>query len=192
MWRFIAYSHQNESYIGEERTPWWPMSTARTCPKQWTQNSNHGLSLYWRDTLWFGKSKEGWKTPCWETLLVWPPTATGVFNLLLHPVVILLTVTLICILLIIILYIRVWYMIKWHNFNHPKHTNQWITNSSASLSIYHGSITTQTINIQFMAQRQDYSVKARLIDYSHGVEHNCREERVKGGRMPGKEDGRGQ
>ncbi|KAK4806955.1 hypothetical protein QYF61_027347, partial [Mycteria americana] len=42
----------------------------------------------------------------WETLLGWSPTATGVFNLMLHPVVILLTLTLLCLLLIIILYIK--------------------------------------------------------------------------------------
>ncbi|KAK4811143.1 hypothetical protein QYF61_019774 [Mycteria americana] len=42
----------------------------------------------------------------WETLLGWSPTATGVFNLMLHPVVILLTLTLVCLLLIIILYIK--------------------------------------------------------------------------------------
>ena len=48
----------------------------------------------------------------WETLLGWSPTATGVFNLMLHPVVILLTLTLMCLLLIIILYIKVWHMIK--------------------------------------------------------------------------------
>ncbi|KAK4810466.1 hypothetical protein QYF61_004246 [Mycteria americana] len=38
----------------------------------------------------------------WETLLGWSQTATGVFNLMLHPVVILLTLTLVCLLLIII------------------------------------------------------------------------------------------
>ena len=46
----------------------------------------------------------------WEALLGWSLTATGGFNLMLQPVVILLI--LICLLLIIMLYIEVWYMIK--------------------------------------------------------------------------------
>lgn len=56
--------------------------------------------------------KKGGEHHWWETLLGWLPTATGVFNLMLHPVAILLTLTLICLLLIIIFYIKVWYMIK--------------------------------------------------------------------------------
>ncbi|KAK4825340.1 hypothetical protein QYF61_026859 [Mycteria americana] len=43
----------------------------------------------------------------WETLLGWPPTATGVFKFMLHPAVILPVLTLICLLLIIILYTKV-------------------------------------------------------------------------------------
>lgn len=49
---------------------------------------------------------------CWETLLEWAPTAMGVFNFILHTVVILLTLTLMCLLPVIILYIKFWYMIK--------------------------------------------------------------------------------
>ncbi|XP_076212573.1 LOW QUALITY PROTEIN: uncharacterized protein LOC143169181 [Aptenodytes patagonicus] len=54
--------------------------------------------------------KEDGEHHWWETLLGWSLAAKGVFNLMLHPVVILLT--LICLLLITMLYIKVWYMIK--------------------------------------------------------------------------------
>ncbi|KAK4832914.1 hypothetical protein QYF61_026557 [Mycteria americana] len=50
--------------------------------------------------------KEDGEHHWWETLLGWSPTAMGVFNLKLHPVVILLTLTLICLLLIIILFMK--------------------------------------------------------------------------------------
>lgn len=40
--KFTTYPHQNESCTGEEATKtWWPISTAGTCPKQWTKNSSH-------------------------------------------------------------------------------------------------------------------------------------------------------
>ncbi|XP_076194341.1 uncharacterized protein LOC143160464 [Aptenodytes patagonicus] len=48
----------------------------------------------------------------WETLLGWSPTATGVFNLMLHPIIVLLTLTVVCLLLVVILYTKVWYMMK--------------------------------------------------------------------------------
>ena len=41
----------------------------------------------------------------WETLLGWSPTATGIYNHVLHPVVVVLSLTVLCLLLTIILYI---------------------------------------------------------------------------------------
>lgn len=45
------------------------------------------------------------------TLLGWSPTATGIYNLLLHPVVIVLALSLFGLVLVIILYIRLWKLI---------------------------------------------------------------------------------
>ena len=47
----------------------------------------------------------------WETLLGWSPTATGIYNGMLHPVVVVLSLTVLCLLLTIILYRRLWKVI---------------------------------------------------------------------------------
>ena len=47
----------------------------------------------------------------WETLLGWSPTTTGIYNHVLHPVVVVFSLTVLCLLLTIILYIRVWKVI---------------------------------------------------------------------------------
>lgn len=49
----------------------------------------------------------------WETLLGWSSTATGIFNSVLHPIVILLILTFMCLLLVIVLYVKVWKMLRW-------------------------------------------------------------------------------
>uniref|UniRef100_A0A8C3PND6 Uncharacterized protein n=1 Tax=Calidris pygmaea TaxID=425635 RepID=A0A8C3PND6_9CHAR len=48
----------------------------------------------------------------WEILLGWSPTATGLFNRMLHPIVLLLILILICLMLIVMLYIKIWYLTK--------------------------------------------------------------------------------
>ncbi|XP_067170013.1 uncharacterized protein [Apteryx mantelli] len=47
----------------------------------------------------------------WETLLGWSPTATGIYNHMLHPVIVMLSLTMLCLLLTTILYIRLWRVI---------------------------------------------------------------------------------
>ncbi|XP_067164812.1 uncharacterized protein [Apteryx mantelli] len=44
----------------------------------------------------------------WETLLGWSPTTTGIYNHMLHPVVVVLSLTVLCLLLKITLYIKLW------------------------------------------------------------------------------------
>lgn len=95
-------------------TKQWPVLTARTCPRQWTQNSNHCSTWYTRDTPYLEKIEDGdgWMDEGWRTPLVgnyffgWSLTATGIFNLMLYPVLILLTLALMHLLLITILYIK--------------------------------------------------------------------------------------
>lgn len=85
-----------------------PVLIARTCPRQWTQNSNHCSTWYTRDTPYLGKSEEGRRTPLvGHYFFGWSLTATGTFNLMLHPILILLTLALMHLLLIIILYTKV-------------------------------------------------------------------------------------
>ncbi|KAK4830066.1 hypothetical protein QYF61_008404 [Mycteria americana] len=48
----------------------------------------------------------------WDTLLGWSPTATGILNKMLHPVVVLLMLTVLCFILTIALYVRLWAMVK--------------------------------------------------------------------------------
>ncbi|XP_072707269.1 uncharacterized protein [Ciconia boyciana] len=48
----------------------------------------------------------------WDTLLGWSPTATGILNKILHPVVVLLMLTVLCFILTIVLYVRLWTMVK--------------------------------------------------------------------------------
>ncbi|XP_063177384.1 uncharacterized protein LOC134508994 isoform X1 [Chroicocephalus ridibundus] len=48
----------------------------------------------------------------WDTLFGWSPTATGLFNKMLHPVVVLLVLTVLCFALTIVLYVRLWIMMK--------------------------------------------------------------------------------
>lgn len=55
--------------------------------------------------------KKGGEYPLWEILFGWLPTATGILNLMLHPIIVLLVLT-ICLLLGIILYIKFWYITK--------------------------------------------------------------------------------
>lgn len=43
---------------------------------------------------------------CWDTLFGWLPMATGVFNKVLHPVIVLLILTFLPFILIIALYIK--------------------------------------------------------------------------------------
>lgn len=51
-----------------------------------------------------------------ETVFGLSPTATGTFNKMLHPVIVLLILTVLCFTLIIILYVKLWIMVK-HLFN---------------------------------------------------------------------------
>lgn len=48
----------------------------------------------------------------WDSLFGWLPTATGIFNKMLHPVIILLIFTVLCFVLIITLYVKLWIMEK--------------------------------------------------------------------------------
>lgn len=49
---------------------------------------------------------------CWDTLFGWLPMATGVFNKVLHPVIVLLILTFLPFILIIALYIKLWRIIE--------------------------------------------------------------------------------
>lgn len=48
----------------------------------------------------------------WENLLGWSPTATGFFNLRLHPAVVILALAGIGFVLVTAVYVRVWYLIQ--------------------------------------------------------------------------------
>jgi len=63
----------------------------------------------------------------WETLLGWSSTATGIFNSVLHPIVILLILTFMCLLLVIILYVKVWHMLRrLGRLELPKESESWL------------------------------------------------------------------
>lgn len=48
----------------------------------------------------------------WDTLFGWSPTATGISDTMLHPVVVLLVLAVSCFALTIALYVRLWIMVK--------------------------------------------------------------------------------
>ncbi|KAK4825915.1 hypothetical protein QYF61_003410 [Mycteria americana] len=74
----------------------------------------------------------------WDTLLGWSPTATGILNKMLHPVVVLLMLTVLCFILTIALYVRLWSMVKRlsHRISpqdvyvldnpHPENSGHWV------------------------------------------------------------------
>jgi len=56
--------------------------------------------------------KKDGKHKWWDTLFRWSPTATGLFNKILHPVVVLLILIILCFVLTFALYVKLWLMMK--------------------------------------------------------------------------------
>lgn len=83
------------------------------CIPKMDKNCNHCSSWYRRDMPHvLGREKKDREHHWWETFLGWSPTARGIFNSMLHSVVILLTLTVMCLLLMIKLYMKVWHILK--------------------------------------------------------------------------------
>ncbi|XP_068521809.1 uncharacterized protein [Anas acuta] len=58
----------------------------------------------------------------WDTLFGWSPAAKGIFNKMLHPVIVLLILTVLCFILTISLYVKLWFMMKRLESLHNVHT----------------------------------------------------------------------
>ncbi|XP_068524887.1 uncharacterized protein [Anas acuta] len=58
----------------------------------------------------------------WDTLFGWSPAAKGIFNKMLHPVIVLLILTVLCFILTISLYVKLWFMMKRLASLHNVHT----------------------------------------------------------------------
>lgn len=59
-----------------------------------------------------GRVKKPGEHHWWETLLGWSPTATGLLNTMLHPVLTMFALLVVCIAIIVFLYIRVCFLAR--------------------------------------------------------------------------------